>query len=347
MPSRSVFLLGTPGDTCTSAERRQGSPIDEFTERSRRRFDVLLSDDSGTDRHSLGSGVEYRVDRVEVDATDRERRKFDLTSNILDVIESDRGSMFLCLGRENRSDPDVVRTIFDGLLRLVETMGRYSDDRIGSENPAHFGGFQIVLPLMNSVGSGQLGDIEVIVDQERDAGFSAELAEVSGQRKELALRHVLFAQLNDVDAASDRRSGDLVEWTRGEVGGDERVESSVRQYVEPIGAKAGAGGLEPIDRIAKLLGVARQVGGDDTEDLLEGPTRLAGARDVRCHLSREVRVGRRRVLARRLQRWGSRVAFRVAEVNERHTGSFFYLVAERCESVSLALPRPCESRGLE
>lgn len=98
------------------------------------------------------------------------------------IPQSDRPVVRLCWRGKKRSETDVIGTL--GIDGLFETVGRKSDDRIGSDHGADIRDRHIVLTDVHAIGPGFGDKLRMIVEKERDPGFAAQRGDLQGDGKE-------------------------------------------------------------------------------------------------------------------------------------------------------------------
>ncbi len=103
------------------------------------------------------------------------------------------------------SDTDVVDRQGPGSLNLLLGMGGEADDGVGAEQRPRFLDGAVVLAEVHPVGVAGAGKVGVVVDDEQGAVGVAEAAEGRGGALDLRPPQLLLAQLDDVDAAAQRR----------------------------------------------------------------------------------------------------------------------------------------------
>src|SRR6185369_8700561 len=85
------------------------------------------------------------------------------------------------------------------------------DDRLRAEQLPRLGGGHVVLPDVDTVGVAGPGQLGVVVDDEEGAVGVAEAAVGERRQLDLAARRLLLPQLDDVDAAGQRRAQQRLE----------------------------------------------------------------------------------------------------------------------------------------
>ena len=83
-------------------------------------------------------------------------------------------------------------------------MRRYADQATGADDSANISNTQFILPDMNAVRFAQDGKIRPVIHNQQCAGFSRDLANLSGIVKQFTIVHRLLANLNNPNSASDR-----------------------------------------------------------------------------------------------------------------------------------------------
>ncbi len=131
-----------------------------------------------------------------------------LPIHVVEVAETDRGAdVLLGGGGEDRADADVISPDSNCRLGLGRAVGRQTDDHAGPDQPANLRHRQVVLADMDPIGIDQHRQVDMIVDDEGDAGLAGQFADLQAfrQHRGPALVGRLLPVLQDGDAACNHR----------------------------------------------------------------------------------------------------------------------------------------------
>ena len=147
-----------------------------------------------------------------VDAADRDQRQRRAPPHRREPCGADRAAG---IGLGGGGGEGAVGDVVDerGIDRgdLVDRVERDAEDRIGAEQRARRRGRQVALADVAAGGARRHGDVDPVVDDQRDAQRREQGGERPGLLQQRAAAGRLVAQLHQRDAALDRLGDDLAE----------------------------------------------------------------------------------------------------------------------------------------
>ena len=141
-----------------------------------------------------------------IDPADREERARRVLGGVGDQLQPDRRPARLRRRLPDRADTDVVDGALGGGRDLLLGVRGEADDRVGPKELARLLDRAVVLAEVDAVGVTGAGQVGVVVDDEEGAVGVADAAEVRGGPLDLRPSQLLLAQLEDIDAAAERRT---------------------------------------------------------------------------------------------------------------------------------------------
>jgi hypothetical protein len=110
----------------------------------------------------------------------------------------------------HRSDGEVVDVrVGVGGVGLVRRVGGASDDAIRPDGRPCIGGRRVVLADVHAVGAARRDEVRPVVEQEQRAVLVGRGAELARGLDEAVVAEGLVAQLDEIDAAAQRRAQPL------------------------------------------------------------------------------------------------------------------------------------------
>lgn len=163
--------------------------------------------DSRDDDGAFGAGFDDRGEVFFFDATDTVDGEVVGEGFVrgADVFETDGGSAGFRGGHEKRAESDVVDWLGGSFFGLIQNVRGFADDEIFTDPGADIRDGCVVLTDVDAFRSRLQCDVDVVVDDQRDAGGLCDGMEFAGHAQDIG-RFVAFgAQLQDADAAVDHR----------------------------------------------------------------------------------------------------------------------------------------------
>ncbi len=140
---------------------------------------------------------------LELDATNAKDRQRDGSVDSLDIGESDGSVIRLRRRREKRTKANVIGTFSRGLRRLLKAVGRFADEAVPAGGLASFGNGQVVLADVHACRADFARDLRVIIDDERDLGFTCHISQPGREAHQFPESLLLPTQLDNVDSSVD------------------------------------------------------------------------------------------------------------------------------------------------
>ena len=254
-------------------------------------------------RHTPGAGGNRRPNCILIHSTDDKGRQRGLPHNLPYELKTRELAERFGAAGEGWPDADVACTVENRLSNLVEIVRTHADERAWTENSARLFGRHVILPQMHAVRLDQAGNIRPVVDNEKRARLLRQGPHLSGAFQKLPVAQGLFAQLDDLGAASEGFLNRPIQGGRTSRAGHEHVQPGIRQALAGTRAQKDSP-LKRVAAVAKLLerlahpGVVQlavlfqtakgllkpfQIGLDDVDQPV--PLLLPGSRQVRPHVA--------------------------------------------------------------
>ena len=166
----------------------------------RRDGDVGLCNDRRGDGDGAEAGLDDLGDIFFGDAGDGDGGDGDLRGDLAGVGEAGENVARFGGAGEDRADADVVGTVEDGSLRLVDVVRAHAQDSVRPDNLAGFDGGKVFLADVDAVGIGEDRDIGAVVDDAENVVLAAEGNELAGALEEFAAVKGFLAELQAVGA---------------------------------------------------------------------------------------------------------------------------------------------------
>jgi hypothetical protein len=201
---------------------------------SRIRWGGAIGDGSGN--HNPGETGSQHIGQVlQRDAANRKAWQLDRGLNLFQKGGSWIGIELFRLAGICRATTEVVSSILDSLLSLLQRVSGDADQRRWSHNLPGRGHRQFLLADMHAIGCSGAGDVGPIVDNQQwrvtAAGsyFIQRVTHHQGAAEQIAIIQLLVPQLEHVDAGSCQGTGSVSKLVVAVAAIDDNVQASIGQ----------------------------------------------------------------------------------------------------------------------
>jgi glycine oxidase len=188
--------------------------------------------DRPQDAHTARARCQHRADIARVDSTDREERNAGVARRVPHELGTDGGPAELGGRLVDGSHSYVVDRLLASCVDLAVRVGGEPEEHLRPDEITHLRGRHVLLADMDAISLRGERNLRPIVDDRQRAMAAADLNRLTRDRQQLALRDLLLAQLEDVDAARDR--------SREYVCQRPAAGASIADQVEPSSGQAAA-----------------------------------------------------------------------------------------------------------
>ena len=177
--------------------------LSQFPDRSP---DIWLPENPGYDRSSCDAGSSQGGKIGSVDSSDGDNRNGDGLADGGQSLTRHRDS--ICFGRtwKYSAGTEIIGPGFFCFQGLGNGFGGYAENLIRSQLGAHFAGGQVTLTDMDAVGATVYGDVEAVIDNQRNVIALGEFADGKRLPQKIFLRQIFFTELQHRDSGIQRLS---------------------------------------------------------------------------------------------------------------------------------------------
>ncbi len=160
-------------------------------------------------------------------------------------LQPDGGPAELGRRRVHGADGDVVDVERRGGVGLCDAVRGQADQAVGPDDRARRGHGLVVLADVDAVGAGRHREVGPVVEHEQRARVVAQRAGLGRDAQQLVVAGELVAQLEDVDAAGQRRGQHVAQRPASGAAVADEVQAGLRQACATVGQR-----VHPVDSVA-------------------------------------------------------------------------------------------------
>ena len=131
-----------------------------------------------------------------MDAADGHHRDGNGRAHLGKQLPGDDVDVLFGVGGEHGPAAQIIGPVGKGLLGLRHVVGRYADDLVRAQQPPRLGSGHILLPDVDAVGVAELGQRDVVVEDEGDVVRFAQSADLPRLGQQGGIVQLFFPQLD-------------------------------------------------------------------------------------------------------------------------------------------------------